>query len=70
MNAKETLKLNDLNKRLDMAKSSYENVLPIFHVVHRKKLSLELDIKILEDAKMDLMQGQLIFEEFKSLPTP
>ncbi len=68
MNIKETVKLRDLERRLDMARNTYENLLPIYHAVHRKKLSIELDIKILEDAKMDLLQGQLIFDDQKLEP--
>ncbi len=62
MSHKEAIKLQELESRLAMAKNTYENILPIYHAIHRKKLSLELDIKILEDSKMDLLQGQLVFD--------
>lgn len=67
MNAKDEVKLREINARLTTVKSTYEEMLAIYHQVHRRKLSLELNIKILENEKMDLMQGQLALEDFKNL---
>jgi len=62
MNAKDALKLAEIDTKIITVKSTYAEILAIYHQVHRKKLSLELDLKILEDTKMDLLQGQLNFD--------
>lgn len=61
MNAKDEIKLRELDIRLNAVKGTYEQILLIYNQVHRKKLLLELDIKVIEQAKMDLLQGQLQF---------
>lgn len=63
MNAKEKMKLHEIEAKLLAVKSTYEQILQIYHQVHRKKLMLEMDIKMLDQNKMDLLQGQLIFDD-------
>ncbi len=69
MTMKDAQKLKDIETKLAMVKNTYEEILPIFHALHRRKLSLELDIKILEDQKMDLLTGQLEFDVNNSVPS-
>jgi hypothetical protein len=56
-------KLKEVELKLKMVRNTYENILPIHSAIDRKKRLLELDIKILEDEKFDLINGQLNFDE-------
>jgi hypothetical protein len=63
MTQKEEIKLRELDAKLNTVKATYSEILIIYNQVHRKKLMLELDIKIIEQSKMDLLQGQLDFDK-------
>ncbi len=62
MNAKDAIRLKEIEAKITTVKATYSEILAIYNQVHRKKLSLELEVKILEDQKMDLLQGQLNFD--------
>ncbi len=62
MNAKDSLKLKEIDAKILTVNATYAEILAIYNQVHRKKLGLELDLKILEQEKMDLLQGQLKFD--------
>jgi hypothetical protein len=59
----ELAKIEEVEARIKIAKSNLDNILPIWNSVDRKIHSLRLDIKMLEDEKTKLTQGQLLFDE-------
>lgn len=58
---RESKALTEITEKLKTLKWAYENFLPIYHQVDRKRLSLDLEIKVLEDEKQKLQQGQMLF---------
>ncbi len=62
MTGKDKMKLSEIETKLNMVSNTYENLLPIFHSIHRKKLSLELEIKILDQERSEIVSKQLTFD--------
>ncbi len=62
LKAKDQIKLNDIEFKLKLVKNTYENLLPIFSSIQRKKMLLELDIKMLEQEKAKIFDSQMAFD--------
>ncbi len=62
---KEQIKLKAIQKRLETLDETLETVSTIFHMVNKKKLNIELEIKLLTDERDDILRGQLIFDVLK-----
>lgn len=62
MSQKEIKRIEEIEENLKHLRHTYENLLPIHSVVDRKKRNLELEIKVLDDERIKLSQGQLIFD--------
>jgi hypothetical protein len=59
--SKESKALKEIDEKLKTLKWAFENFMPIYHQVDRKRRSLDLEIKVLEDEKQKLQQGQMLF---------
>jgi hypothetical protein len=62
MKIKDQIKLSELEAKLLIIRGVYENLLPIFSSIDRKKKMLELDIKMIEDRMAELKDNQLGFD--------
>lgn len=60
---KELERLKEVEARLITVKNTYENILPIWNSVDRKKRDLDLEIHHLVEERNKLLQGQLLFNE-------
>ena len=58
----EDLKIKEIDEKIRGVRSLLEGILPIYHQVDRKKKSLETQIHILENEKVRLSQGQMLFD--------
>lgn len=60
---KELQRLKEVEARLLTVKNTYENILPIWNAVDRKRRDLDLEIHRLVEERNTLVQGQLVFNE-------
>lgn len=61
MNELDEKALNDLKLKIIHTESTLHNILPVYNVVKRKKLSLEMELKALKDELAKLESGQIDF---------
>lgn len=61
MNRKEELRLREIETQLSKLNHTLEGLTPIFHQVDRKIRIIKFNMKILEDEKARLTQGQFVF---------
>ena len=60
--AKEDDRISELEARIGKIKYALEQFIPVYNIFDRRRTQLEWDLKRLEKEKMDLVQGQLIFD--------
>ncbi len=58
-----TDRVKEIDYRIQHVKGTYEAILAIHSQVDRKKRSLEVDLKILEDERLKIIQGQLPLQD-------
>ena len=61
MNENDEILLNQIKLEMLNTQRALENITPIYNVVKRKKLSLELELKALNDRYQTLKEGQIDF---------
>ena len=61
MNENDEILLNQIRLEMLNTQRALENITPIYNVVKRKKLSLELELKALNDRYQTLKEGQIDF---------
>lgn len=57
----EKQRLKEIDDRLMHLKHTLEGIVPIWIQVDRRKKTLELEIKVLEEKRIELSQGQIEF---------
>lgn len=58
--AYEKHKLKEIEERLAKTRHTLEGIIPIWNQVDRRKRQLELDIKLMEDERLKLLNGQTV----------
>lgn len=61
MNENDEILLNQIKLEMLNTQRALENITPIYNVVKRKKLSLEMELKALNDRYQTLKEGQIDF---------
>lgn len=61
MNENDEILLNQIKLKMLNTQRALENITPIYNVVKRKKLSLEMELKALNDRYQTLKEGQIDF---------
>lgn len=59
---REMKRIDEIDTKLSKLRSTYEAFLPIFHQVDRKIKGLQLEMKVLEEERVKLTQGQIMFD--------
>ena len=60
---KEDQKLQEIDRRLYELRSNLESIFPVWNVADRRIKNLQLEIKSLENERIDLKEGQLSFDD-------
>lgn len=59
---KETKKLREVEQRIESLMNTKKELFPIWNVLDRKMMHLDAELKQLEDERLKLSQGQLMFD--------
>ena len=59
----EKKRIKEIDLKLSKLQSTYEAFVPIFYNIDRKMKSIKLEIHSLEEEKMKLSQGQIMFDD-------
>jgi hypothetical protein len=54
-------RLHDLEERLKRARHALEGLLPVWQTVNQRVRSLEDELRVLEDERLKIVQGQTAF---------
>lgn len=59
---RETNRVVEIDQRLSKLRHTFEGFLPIYHQLDRKIKGLQLEMKSLEEERVKITQGQLMFD--------
>ncbi len=60
--SKEDLKLKCIEQKLATLKDTFAELIPVWNILDRKRIHLELEMKMLEDERMKITDGQMVFD--------